>query len=182
MCMKGVILKINSSARFIDITHCCPAQDIYSAAYIIRNSDYFPENTIHVVVVDPGVGSSRTPLILKLSNNQIYVLPDNGLITHLLDKYSLIAAYAIENPKFLASKKSNTFHGRDVFAPAAAYASLGVQLHEFGPSVAQLQRLQISPIIFENNKILGQIVYIDSFGNLLSNIHKDQILQSIDCI
>lgn len=177
--MKGVILSINLQVNLVDITHNCPSGDIMSGAFIIRNSDYFPKNTIHIIVVDPEVGSSRLPLIVKLSNNQIYVLPDNGLLTLLLQKHSLIEAFTIENPNFMLKNRSNTFHGRDIFAPAAAHASTGIPLSEFGRPVINLLQLSIQPIEKTTNSISGTIVYIDKFGNLISNIHSTIINKKI---
>ncbi|OMJ86373.1 hypothetical protein SteCoe_12095 [Stentor coeruleus] len=177
--MKGVILSINLKVTLVDITHNCPSGDIMSGAFIIKNSDYFPQNTIHIIVVDPGVGSSRIPLIAKLSNNQIYVLPDNGLLTLLLQKHSLVEAFAIENHKFMLNSISNTFHGRDIFAPAAAYASTGINISEFGRPINDLVQLSIQPIEKIENSISGTIVYIDKFGNLISNIHNSFINKKI---
>jgi S-adenosyl-L-methionine hydrolase (adenosine-forming) len=178
-CMKGVILSINPKATIVDICHEIPAQDINSAAYIISNASYFPINTVHVVVVDPEVGSSRLPLIVLLSNSQIYVFPNNGLLTYLLQKYSIVKAFVIENQEFMLGNKSSTFHGRDVFAPVAAFASLGVELDRFGPEITEIVSLPIHPLQIEAKHITGQVVYTDIFGNVLTNIHKSQINSNI---
>ena len=172
-CMKGMILKINPRAVLVDITHNCRPQDISSGAYILSNSDYYPENTVHLAVIDPGVGSDRHPIIVKLSNNQIYVLPNNGLLTLLLQKLEVIEAYILENPEFRADNPSNTFHGRDIFAPAAAYASLGVKLSQFGSAISshELVKFNTSSVVIDGIYITGEVVYIDTFGNLITNVH-----------
>ena len=178
-CMKGVILKINPRAVIIDISHECPSQNINSAAYIISNADYFPSNTIHVVVVDPEVGSARLPIIVELSNHQLYVLPNNGLLTFLLQKHDLVSAHVLENKEFMLPEQSCTFHGRDVFAPAAAYASLGTPLSSFGSVVSEITLLRIKDVKIDSDRIVGQIVYVDKFGNLISNIQKNSIVGEI---
>ena len=177
--MKGAILSINPKANLIDITHNCKPQDIYSSAYILSNSDYFPPGTVHLAVIDPEVGSDRKAIIVKLSNNQFYVLPDNGLLTFLLAKYTLLEAFEIENPKYLRINQSNTFHGRDIFAPIAAYASLGLNIQEFGRQIFNIKTFTIRPIEIQDTQIIGVIIYIDIFGNLISNIHKDSINRNI---
>ena len=176
-CMKGVILSLNPNINLIDITHAIPAQDIHSAGLIISNSTpYFPPLTIHLVVVDPEVGSSsRLPIIAKLSNNQIYVLPNNGLLSFLLQKFELLEAYAIENRNYIRENVSSTFHGRDVFSPVCGHISLGIGLSEFGQRIDQVKVLRINQCWKENKQVCGEIVFVDCFGNLISNICKSDI-------
>lgn len=180
-CMKGMILKVNPKAIIIDVTHNCNRQDVRSAAYILKNSDYFPENTVHLTVVDPGVGSSRLPIVVKLSNSQVYVMPDNGIITLLLEKYQVLEAFVIENQEFTAGNISTTFHGRDIFAPVAAHASLGLPLSQFGRILpdSDIIKLNFAPLVFEHQRIIGEIAYIDVFGNLITNIHKENVFGDI---
>jgi S-adenosyl-L-methionine hydrolase (adenosine-forming) len=179
-CMKGVIIRINPKATIIDITHDCPAQDISSGGFILSNIEYFPENTIHIAIIDPEVGSARVPLIVRLSNSQIYVLPDNGLLSFLLEKHSIIESYAIENPNYTLANKSSVFHGRDVFAPAAAYASLGIPLNSFGPGALDIKKLDLSGAVIETDRIMAKVIYIDSFGNLITNAHRSKVTRNVN--
>lgn len=178
-CMKGVILQINPEANIVDITHLCPDQDVQKGSFVIANADYFPVETIHVVVIDPGVGSDREAIVVKLSNNQFYICPNNGLLSFLLQKYSVLESYVIENPNYTRLNISSTFHGRDIFAPAAAHLSLGVKLSDFGRPIENLIQLNESKPQITDSHIEGKIIYIDKFGNLISNIHKSMISGTI---
>ena len=171
-CLKAVILSINPQATIIDVTHLVPSQDILAGSLILRNSDYFPEGTIHVAVVDPGVGSSRRGIIVELSNSQIYVCPDNGLLSFLMQKHRIIRAHVIENQNFCRQTISSTFHGRDIFAPVAAHISLGTPLSQFGQEISleSLKTLELASPQSSPSSIQGRIIYIDKFGNLISNI------------
>lgn len=169
--MKGVILSINPGATIVDITHEVDPQDIREGAFIVEECyRYFPEGTIHLCVVDPTVGSDRRPLIIT-KDNHFFVGPDNGLFT-LLYKGDC-EAYVIENPDFMLREISTTFHGRDIFAPAAAHLSTGFHPSAFGRMVHDAARFaDIFPVI-EGNRIAGEIVRFDRFGNAITNIHID---------
>lgn len=169
--MKGSILKVNPQANILDVSHHIPPQQILPAGFMLQNySDCFPEGTIHVCVIDPGVGSQRRGLVARLSNEQIYVCPDNGLLSFCLWSHRVIEAYYIENERWFSQRVSNTFHGRDIFAPVAAHLSLGVPLHSIGQSTREIVKLNIPRFTRNDNLIEGEVIYIDSFGNVVSNI------------
>jgi len=166
--MKGVILSINRTAKIVDITHEIEPQAVSDAAFVLSQSfKYFPEESIHVAVVDPGVGSQRKALIVK-SQGHYFVAPDNGILSYVIKEPFI--AVSIENEKYLLKKQSTTFHGRDIFAPVAAWLSKGVQIDEFGSPVRDVQRLDAVEIQEFEDKIVGKIVYIDRFGNAITNI------------
>lgn len=173
--MKGVILGINPDVQVVDLTHAIPPQDIHDAALSIHAAHrYFPEGTIHTIVVDPGVGSDRQAVICQ-TDRAFFVCPDNGILTYLLHEIEnadgqSIKAVAIQNKAYYLPEVSNTFHGRDVFAPVAAHLSLGVPLANIGPPVDDLVQLPIPTHQVSGNTIIGQIVKIDRFGNAITNI------------
>ena len=173
--MKGVILGINPNVQVVDLTHAIPPQDIHDAALSIHAAHrYFPEGTIHTIVVDPGVGSDRQAVICQ-TDRAFFVCPDNGILTYLLHEIEnadgqSIKAVAIQNKAYYLPEVSNTFHGRDVFAPVAAHLSLGVPLANIGPSVDDLVQLPIPTHQVSGNTIIGQIVKIDRFGNAITNL------------
>lgn len=171
--MKGVILRINPQALPVDISHDIEAHDIMAGALVLANAySHFPEGTIHVAVVDPGVGSQRRPIILETSQGY-FVGPDNGIFTLVYEREAIIRTVAIENPKFSAPTVSRTFHGRDVFAPAAAYLSLGVSVELFGSPVDAGVVLAFPRPRVTDNTAEGEVIHIDRFGNLITNISAD---------
>jgi len=168
--MKAVILKINPRAKIIDICHQVSPQDIPQAAFLLESSfNYFPKGTIHLVVVDPGVGSKRRGLIVK-TKNYFFIGPDNGVLALALKKEPPEEAVGITNREYFLKPTSKSFHGRDIFAPLAAYLSKGKEVSAFGKRVASLQGLRFPPVIPSADKLTGEIIHIDHFGNLISNI------------
>ena len=178
--MKGVILSVNPDVKIIDITHSVSPQDIYEAAFTIRAAyRYFPENTIHVVVVDPGVGSDRQPIVCQ-TDNAYFVCANNGVLSRVLqdietDDTNTPESVVIENPSYILPQVSNTFHGRDIFSPVAAHLSLGVALSQFGTPIQDLVRFPVPTVQTTDNSLTGQIIKIDSFGNLITNISEDML-------
>lgn len=171
--MKGVILRINPQVVLVDISHDIGAHEIAAGALILANAySHFPTGTIHVAVVDPGVGSRRKAIILETSR-AYFVGPDNGIFTLIYERETVIRAVTVENPKFMASTVSRTFHGRDVFAPAAAYLSLGVSVELFGPPVDAGMTLAFSRPRVTNHTAEGEVIHVDRFGNLITNISAD---------
>ncbi len=166
--MKGVILKINKNVKIVDITHGIQPQAVEDAAFVLWQSfKYFPEGSIHLSIVDPGVGSQRKALMVK-AQGHYFIAPDNGILSYVIKKP--FVCISIENPKYFLQKESSTFHGRDIFAPVAAWLSKGVPISEFGKPLKKLFLLEdLNPVIL-NNKIVGKIVYIDIFGNAITNI------------
>ena len=164
--MKGVILSINPQAVIVDITHEIPSQDVAAGAFtLLAAYDTFPDRTIHVAVVDPGVGSSRRPLVVS-AREYLFVGPDNGIFTHIYDRNPSFEAFHITNDKYFRHPVSNTFHGRDIFAPVAASLSNGVDASSFGPRIE-------NPIHILNSAE-PHVIHIDRFGNLITNITRDQ--------
>jgi len=171
--MKAVILGINPNAVIIDISHDVKKFDIYEAAFILYGSHrYFPKYTIFLVVVDPGVGTERKVIVVK-TDRHIFIAPDNGVLYPIVGEYiSNSVIYFIDEDKITFTPKSRTFHGRDVFAPLAAYLSLGYPLNYLGRQgdISSMVKLEwIKPIV-KDTVVTGQVVYIDSFGNIITNI------------
>lgn len=168
--MKGVILGIVPAAQIVDITHQVPAQDIGQAARILHSVyRYYPAHSIHVCVVDPGVGSMRRPVALRTERGR-FVAPDNGLLTYVLEENTSVQAVAIENPEVTLLPLSGTFHGRDVFSPAAAHLAMGFAFEKLGPAVDDLYRFERPRPVYEAGSIRGIVEQIDHFGNILTSI------------
>ena len=164
--MKGVILSINPKAVIVDITHEIPAQDVAAGAFtLLAAYDTFPKGTIHVAVVDPGVGSARRPIVVRAADH-LFVGPDNGLFTHIYDRTPGLEAFHITASEYFRQPVSTTFHGRDIFSPVAAALSNGVKPSSFGPRISDPVRLP--------NPNTPAIIHIDHFGNLITNITRDQ--------
>lgn len=170
--MKGVILTINPNVHIIDISHAIAPQNVFEGAFVLLNAvSYFPSGTIHLGVVDPGVGSARKPILIEC-NSGILVGPDNGLLYPAAKKMGIRAVYEISNRDFVLNEVSGTFHGRDVFAPAAAKISKNpTMVADVGPQLStELIKLDIPPPVIEKNVIVGTIIHIDTFGNLITNV------------
>jgi S-adenosylmethionine hydrolase len=177
--MKGVIAGICPSAAVIDITHGVEAFNILDGAIKLwQAARYFPAETIHVAVVDPGVGSSRGALLARM-NAQWFIAPDNGVLSWVFsDSATQPAAWALENEAYFLPGPSRTFHGRDIFAPAAAHLASGVAAEKFGRSIptSALVRLQgIEPERENDGSLTGRILLADRFGNLLTNLRPNQL-------
>jgi len=174
--MKGVIARLAPEAPVIDLLHEVPPQDVLSGAFHLWASyRYFPEGSIFVTVVDPGVGTKRRGLLLQMAE-RFFLGPDNGLFTWLLDANPDFVAFSLENPAFFLPEVSHTFHGRDIFAPCAAHLFRGVPPEEFGPRVHDLVRLPVPPLTEEGNRLRGSVIHVDRFGNLITNIAAEKIL------
>jgi S-adenosylmethionine hydrolase len=177
--MKGVILSKSPKARLVDLTHAVPPYNISMAAYLIYAAhSYFAAGTIHVVVVDPGVGSSRDIIVLQ-ANQQIFVAPDNGILTMFLKNCPNLNAHKVTNQDLLLQPLSHTFHGRDIFAPIAAHLSNGAQPRTVGAKVPvqQLCQLNLPQITLDspNCQIKGTVIHIDHFGNVMTNISQNSL-------
>lgn len=166
--MKGVMSRIAPQAKQISITQQIPPGDIQRAAIVLWQSvPHFPPGTIFLVVVDPGVGTDRKAIILT-SGKKVFIGPDNGVFSYILDQNS--KAWELNNPEFQYTNLSTTFHGRDIFSPAAAYASLGIQPAQFGDSVQELVKLPAPRLDFVGDSLRGEVLTVDHFGNLLTSI------------
>jgi S-adenosylmethionine hydrolase len=167
--MKGVIASIAPAARVIDITHEVEPYAIAQARFLLAQSwPYFPKGTIHVAVVDPGVGSARRPILVQ-AHGQLFVGPDNGLFSDLLEAPGA-KARLISNRKLMLPAVSATFHGRDVFAPVAAYLALGVAASHAGPLIKDAARTSGRALQPSAYRWVGEIVHVDRFGNLITNL------------
>jgi S-adenosylmethionine hydrolase len=166
--VKGAILSVNPAAVIADITHEIPPQDIAAGAFtLLAAYRTFPAGTIHVAVVDPGVGSTRRPIIVS-ANDQFFVGPDNGLFTYIYDREPSHRTFHVTSDRFFRPQVSATFHGRDIFAPVAAALSEGIALEEFGAEITDEVRLpSLEPPL--------RIIHIDRFGNCVTNITRDLI-------
>ena len=168
--VKGAILSVNPLAVIADITHEIPPQDIEAAAFtLLASYQTFPAETIHVAVVDPGVGSARRPIVVK-AGGQFFVGPDNGIFTYIYDREESHEVFHVTAEKYFRPSPSSTFHGRDIFAPVAAALSNGVKLKKLGPRITDQVRLKTSlaPEVLK-------IIHIDRFGNCVTNITRDLI-------
>lgn len=188
--VKGVILGINPQVSIVDITHLVEPQNIGEASFLIALAyPYFPDGSIHFVVVDPGVGSSRRAVILK-TPRAIFVAPDNGVLSRVIepcldalpfgDEVSLsgstLEAVSITSRSYWHLPLSSTFHGRDIFAPVAAHLALGVPIDAFGERVGSLKVLPVPEVRKSSGLITGRVAYIDTFGNLITDIKADLIV------
>lgn len=173
--MKGVILNINPHAQIVDITHTIPPQDIHGAALLIDTTyRYFPSGTIHLIVVDPGVGSHRRAIICR-TETAYFICPDNGILTHIIHNEEHIRTVSVKNSAYFLPQISNTFHGRDIFAPVAAHLSRGVSMDKFGNPITDPVQLPVPEPKVMNEVIVGHIIWIDAFGNLVTNISHDML-------
>jgi len=195
--VKGAILNINPQATLVDVSHTIRPQDILQAAFILSGAyRYFPKQTIHVAIVDPGVGSERRGVILK-APSAIFVAPDNGILSYIIDDlFSIdgssvteethglteivfkkgLEAAAITDPRFWRHPVSPTFHGRDIFAPVAAGLSLGISPYEFGEKINSLHVLPIvKPSLAPDGNVVARVLHIDRFGNLITNIRSSSL-------
>jgi S-adenosyl-L-methionine hydrolase (adenosine-forming) len=167
--MKGVLLSICPSARLVDLTHEVPPQDILAAGWALEAATpFFPTRTVHLAVVDPGVGSARRALAVR-AGGHYFVGPDNGLFTFALES-AVWTAVSVTAPEYRLAEVSRTFHGRDVFAPAAAYLAGGVPLERLGPVVSDPELLRRPGCRLEGGELLGEVLDADRFGNLITSI------------
>ena len=179
--MKGVILSINPCAAIVDITHQIDSQDIVQAAFTIYSSyEYFPDGTVHLVVVDPGVGSERSLLALEMKK-QFFIAPDNGVLTLLFNEGKITSLIRITNSKYFLASVSRTFHGRDIIAPVGAHLCGGIDVRGLGAEIDLLDAVHLDHLsadISEKGELIGKIVIIDDFGNLITNIDSKKLSET----
>jgi S-adenosylmethionine hydrolase len=175
--VKGAILAVNPQAVIVDITHEIAPQDIAAGAFtLLAAYKTFPAGTVHLAVVDPGVGSTRRPIVVS-ANEQCFVGPDNGLFTYIYDREPAHRVFHVTEKKYFRTDPSTTFHGRDIFAPVGAALSNGVKPREFGPGISDAVRLPVSlePEALKNGDVRARIIHIDRFGNCVTNITRDLV-------
>ncbi|MHA1232418.1 MAG: SAM hydrolase/SAM-dependent halogenase family protein [Candidatus Helarchaeota archaeon] len=178
--MKGVILSISPDVSIVDLSHEIPKFNIIKGALFLNNAgQYFPKNTIHVVVIDPGVGTKRLPILIK-TRNYYLIGPDNGVLSLLAYNDRIEKIIKLENPKYFLKQISMTFHGRDIFAPISAHCANNVDIEEFGPEIQEIELLHESmyaePLINSDDTITFYILDIDGFGNIITNIPQTFLL------
>lgn len=173
--MKGVMLGINPQLRIVDLSHGIPPQNVEQAAFFLRSCyQFFPDGTIHVAVVDPEVGSARRPLLVSTSRH-FFLVPDNGLLSHVLRNEVGVEVRAIENKQYRLESEGATFDGRDLFAPSAAWLSKGKPPGSYGRLIYDQVMLPENAPTMNQDRLVGRIVYIDHFGNGITNITRSDL-------
>lgn len=172
--LKGIIAGLNNRARIIDNTHDVPSYNINSCRYVLETSyKYYPRGTIHLAVVDPGVGTGRKALLIE-SKDYFFIGPDNGSFS-FLHKKDIKRIISIKNRKYFLKEVSSTFHARDIFAPVAGYLSLGILPDEFGSKITSIKRLNPNKIRKTKSGLTGDIIHIDSFGNIVTSFRLNNL-------
>lgn len=177
---KGVMYSIAPNLRIVDLTHQVNAFSIADGArFLFGATPYFPRGTVFVVVIDPGVGSTRKAVVVKSKRGQFFVLPDNGLITMVEQRDGIESAREITNPDWMIGAKiSSTFHGRDIFSPVGAHIARGDDWTQVGPEISKLVRLDLKPAVLSDKGLSGEVIAIDGpFGNLITNVSADDFLK-----
>ena len=178
--MKGAVLAVNPAAVIVDICHQIPAQDVGAAArMLVAGFAVFPPNTIHVAVVDPGVGSARAVVALKAAGH-CFLAPDNGLLSSVVQCHRPEAIVRVQERRWFRPGVSHTFHGRDVFAPVAAHLSLGIDLHDLGPGIGRDDIVLLPPFapgVVSDRRVEGDVADVDHFGNLITTVDEAVIRQ-----
>jgi hypothetical protein len=176
--LKGVILKINPEATIVDITHNVAPFDLLDGALAIGNAyTYFPARTIHVVVVDPGVGTERRPLLVT-AENQYFVAPDNGILSLIYEREENVVARHVTAEHYYLQPVSKTFHGRDVFAPVAAWLSKGWQTASMGEEISDYKKFALPKPKAADGVAKGVVMRVDAFGNLVTNFRVEDLPES----
>lgn len=172
--MKGAVLAVNPRCQVVDVTHEITPQNILQASWVVKNVyPFYPPGTVHAVVVDPGVGTSRRAIVLH-HEGHFFVGPDNGVFTSVLSKGEQVSAYQIAKTKFFRHPVSDTFHGRDIFAPVAGHLSAGLEPERLGPKIKDLVRLDWPAPKRGKGDLKGKVLWADSFGNLITNISREE--------
>jgi hypothetical protein len=177
----GVMKRIAAEAPIIDVTHGIPPRDVLQGALVLANTLPFMPPGVHLAVVDPGVGGARRPLALRDAEGRLYVGPDNGLLLPATDRFGGVeAAHELANPQYALQPVSATFHGRDLFAPAAAHLARGVELDELGPPIAAdaLVRLELPAPTVNASEIAATVLSVDRFGNVQLNLTREHLAEA----
>jgi len=173
--MKATILSISSDARIVDVTHDVAHFNIRMGAYVLASAaPYFPEGAVHVAVVDPGVGTRRRPLLIQ-TRQSFFVGPDNGLLILAAEQQGIKCIREITNARLMLSQVSSTFHGRDVFAPAAAHLANDEAPAEFGPEILDAAKPSFAKVTLREGILVGEVLHVDNFGNIITNISSKEV-------
>jgi S-adenosylmethionine hydrolase len=168
--MKGVILGISSEAKIVDVSHEVDKFDVRMAAFMLASvAPYFPESTVHLAVVDPGVGTDRRAIVVQ-TKRDCFVGPDNGVLMLAAETQIIEHVYELTNPTYRLKYVSGTFHGRDIFAPAAAYLDKGVKPETLGPEIIDPINPKFTHIRRQNGVLQGEVLHVDNFGNIITNL------------
>ena len=173
--MKAVILQVCPEARIVDVSHMVEKFNVRMGAFLLACAvPYFPDGSVHVAVVDPGVGTERRAIIVE-ARRSLFVGPDNGVLMLAAEKEGIEHVYEIRNEAYMRPKVSHTFHGRDIFAPAAAHLARGVAPKEFGPEITDYVVPEYAQSKLEGERIEGEILHVDGFGNLVTNVSAEEL-------
>ncbi len=173
--MKAVILSIGVEVVIVDITHGVEKFNVRAGAFVLAAAaPYFPKGTIHVAVVDPSVGTERRPIIVETQEG-LFVGPDNGLLILAAEAQGIKHVWHIESRRVMMPHVSSTFHGRDIFGPAAAHLANGEPLDEFGPQITDVKKPEFAKVTRNENAVVGEVLNVDDFGNIITNIHSKDI-------
>ena len=173
--MKGVMLNLNPEARFVDITHMIEPGDITEGALALEAAcPHFPARTVHLAVVDPGVGGGRRPIAVE-TENFLFVGPDNGLLSLAAASDGVRRVVELTNREFFPGPVSATFHGRDVFSPVAAHLSLGVEIARLGEEITDMASVEVPAPVSSGDTLTGRVIHVDRFGNLITNVTRGDI-------
>ncbi|CAB4242926.1 conserved protein of unknown function [Methylacidimicrobium sp. AP8] len=173
--VKGVIYSIHPGARVVDLLHQIEPFQIQQAAYLVEEAAReFPKGSIFVAVVDPGVGTPRAPILLETRSGKFFFAPDNGLLSLVTEREGMRRAWKLDKPTFhRAGTPSRTFHGRDIFGPAAAHLAAGIDPEQLGSRIEKVESLNLTPASVLGQAVQGQVISIDHFGNVITNIPRD---------
>lgn len=173
--IKAVILSISPNARIVDVTHEVDKFSIRMGAYVLAcAAPYFPDGTVHLAVVDPGVGTRRRAILIQTPNS-FFIGPDNGVLALAAKRQGVRHVFEITNQKLMFSRISNTFHGRDILAPVAAHLTNGTKPEEIGPEIQKISTAKFARIIRRKDSLIGEVLHIDGFGNIITNIEEKEL-------
>ena len=173
--MKAAILSICPTAIMVDVTHEIEKFNVRAGAFVLASaSTYFPKGTIHVAVVDPGVGTERRCILVETGQG-FFVGPDNGLLRLAAEKQGVKSIHEVSNSKFMLPRVSSTFHGRDIFAPAAAHLANGTSLSDFGPEIHDWVKPGFAKVTFSKGVLAGEVLHVDGFGNIITNVSEQEM-------
>lgn len=173
--LKGAILSVNPQACLVDITHLIPPGAISEGAFVLSQSyRYFPRGTVHLAVVDPGVGSTRRPILIE-TEDYCFVGPDNGIFSLAIESERVVRVVHLTEGSYFRNDVSSTFHGRDIFGPVAGHLTLGVRPSMFGPEITDQVMIRRKEPVTEEGSISGTVIYVDRYGNLVTDISAESI-------
>jgi S-adenosylmethionine hydrolase len=176
--MKAAILSICPNTDIVDITHEIEKFNVRMGAYVLASAaPYFQKGSVHIAVVDPGVGTKRRPILIQTKKG-FFVGPDNGILVLAAEKQGILHIHELANPQFMLPEVSNTFHGRDIFSPAAAYLLNNVKPAEFGPEIQEVIKPKFAKVAQKNDLIVGSVLHVDGFGNIITNIPGEEVAES----